>query len=515
MTAAKKSQTGALAPPSEMTPSQEEAFQALLPFCTGQGTGPRSRVLSGYAGTGKTWLAVHLIRAAGHAGLRVAVCAPTHKAVAVINNKLTEAGGAKIRTATLHALLGLKLQENHDGTVQIGLDRHPNTSYLENHDMIFIDESSMVGPELLAYIHRFTKTSEARILYIGDPGQLLPVTAKGVDRDTPPLQLTDDPEALARPPVFDLVPTRHHLTDIVRQKATGKPHPIVQFAQEIRRYIEGEAQAVFDPETIRIFLENNGTELGAVRLADADNMAAGVVKLRARRPDKDIRAIAWRNQTVDTCNRLIHNEMASVYGAVYQPGQPVPPFWLGETLVAREALYAFPLPTHIHEEGAKTWEKALAPQNKNRSHVGNLADLIPNNTEMVVRDCAPLLHPYLNIMSWFITADLADGDPIQFFVANDPREHQQLARKTWDSYRQGGRKTAEGFRRAWAVTRACAPVTHAYAMTAHKAQGSTFHYALIDLTDLYGMVRVSGRDEYHRALYVAVTRAAERVWLCT
>ncbi len=29
----------------------------------------------------------------------------------------------------------------------------------------------------------------------------------------------------------------------------------------------------------------------------------------------------------------------------------------------------------------------------------------------------------------------------------------------------------------------------------------------------YGMVGKSGADEYHRAFYVAVTRAAERVWI--
>ncbi|QQD74347.1 ATP-binding domain-containing protein [Acidithiobacillus ferrivorans] len=49
--------------------------------------------------------------------------------------------------------------------------------------------------------------------------------------------------------------------------------------------------------------------------------------------------------------------------------------------------------------------------------------------------------------------------------------------------------------------------------TAHKSQGSTFHYAIVDLNDLYSMVRKAGADEYHRAFYVAVTRASERVWI--
>ncbi|WP_408626792.1 hypothetical protein [Acidithiobacillus ferrivorans] len=35
----------------------------------------------------------------------------------------------------------------------------------------------------------------------------------------------------------------------------------------------------------------------------------------------------------------------------------------------------------------------------------------------------------------------------------------------------------------------------------------------MDLNDLYSMVRKAGADEYHRAFYVAVTRASERVWI--
>ena len=49
-------------------------------------------------------------------------------------------------------------------------------------------------------------------------------------------------------------------------------------------------------------------------------------------------------------------------------------------------------------------------------------------------------------------------------------------------------------------------------MTAHKSKGSTFHYTIVDLNDLYGMVKKAGAKEYHRAFYVAVTRAAEGAW---
>ncbi|MHB8253629.1 MAG: ATP-dependent DNA helicase [Acidiferrobacter sp.] len=507
--------------PNDATACQREAFAALLPFCTNQPSQVASQVLSGYAGTGKTWLAVHLIRAACDSGLRVAVCAPTHKAVSVIATKIEVGGGTKAWTGTLHALLGLKLKETHDGAMQIELDRHPKATYFEAYDIVFIDESSMVGPMLLSYIERFAQSAKPRVLYVGDPGQLLPVNAS--EAATGEKQLRWDTAAdgsTPPPPVFTLVPTHHHLTEIVRQKSTGKPHPIVQFAQELRRYIERETQGVFGPDAVRQYLTAHAAEMGgAVRIAQAQGIADGAVSLRRKRPNKDIRVIAWRNRIVDERNRFIHQGLALLYDGNATEGDKMAPFWVGETLVAREALYGFRATAGIIARDAKTWEQALAPQKDSKSttrltHGGELADLVPNNTEMVVQLCTAMPHPYLHIPSWHIVAGIPGDEPVEFFVADDNREYQQLIRKTWDSYRATQNRNTEDFRRAWAVTRACAPVMHTYAVTAHKAQGSTFHYALVDLADLSGMIQVSGADEYHRALYVAVTRATERVWLC-
>lgn len=505
--------------PSEATQSQQAAYAELAAFCTGLAAPHSARVLAGYAGTGKTWLAVQLMAAACEAKLRVAVCAPTHKAVSVILAKLDPSLHTQVWTGTLHALLGLKLKESQDGLLSIELDRHPRGSYFESFDIVFIDEASMVGPLLLSYIERFARSAAPRVLYIGDPGQLLPVSVRDVT-DPRQARFDETPEpGPVRPPVFTLVPHHHVLTEIVRQKTTGRAHPIVQFAQELRRYIEGEASGVFDPDAVRRYLAQHAPDLGgAVQLASAARIAEGCVSLRQRRPGKDIRVLAWRNRVVDERNRVIHHALAAAYGAQTEDQSPIPPFWPGETLVAREALYGFRTLVRIEDQSAATWERALAPPKNTQASGGGrrdgLADLIPNNTEMIVQHCVPRAHPYLAIPSWHISAHIVGGDTVDFFVAADAREHQRLIRQTWDQYRTAANRSAEGFRRAWAMTRACAPVTHAYAITAHKAQGSTFHYALVDLADLYGMVEIAGADEYHRALYVAVTRASERIWLC-
>ncbi len=505
--------------PKGSTLSQRRAFLALRAFCLEPSASSALRVLSGYAGTGKTWLAVRLVEAACAQGLRVAVCAPTHKAVSVITAKLTRTARAKVWSGTLHALLGLKLRETHEGVMRITLDRHPKTAYFESYDLVFVDEASMVGPDLLAHIERFVRGARTRVLYIGDPGQLLPVeeTPRADDRQ---LGLALDEQTDRAPPVFAQGTARHDLAEVVRQKSTGRPHPIIQFAGEIRRYIEGEARGVFDPEAIRGYIARHAGEMPGVHLAQARQAAEGAVTLRRRRPAKDIRVIAWRNRVVDERNRFIHRGLSALYGHGAGDADDGAPFWPGETLIAREAVYAFRPEARMSERGAQAWEEALAPTESTRPGQGAerrdaLVDLIPNNTEMAVVLCAAQPHPYLSIPSWHIRAKAAGSEePVDLFVAHDPAEYQRFVRQTWTTYRATEGRAPEDFRRAWAVTRACAPVMHAYAMTAHKAQGSTFHYALVDVADLYGLAAAGSADDYHRALYVAVTRAAEQVWLC-
>lgn len=503
--------------PEASTADQHTAFAELVQFIQGTWDGPQSQILSGYAGTGKTWLLVQLIMAANHQ--RVAVCAPTHKAVAVITAKLaaSEPKG-HIWSGTLHALLGLRLREDRDGGMQLDLDRQDKGTYFEDYNLVVIDEASMVGSQLLSYIAQFQHSGQRpRVLYVGDPGQLLPVEPEMDENGIGPLfAQTHASQTHHAPPVFEIIRDNHKLTEIIRQKSTGKPHPIALFAQEIRRYIEGTATGVFTPSIASAFIAEHANDMGRnVMLSPVDRIAAGAVTLRKRHPNKDIRVVAWRNQVVDRHNKFIHRELASLF----EPDDHLleAPFWKEETLVAREAMYGFKPAATAHLRGAKFWEEALSPtlegasqQKKERS---DDVVLIQNNTEMTVLSCVPMAHPYADIDSWWITAEMPGQEVVEFFVANSQTEHRSRQQAAWNEYRNAKRRTTAGSQRAWTITRACAPAMHGYAMTAHKSQGSTFDYAIVDLNDLYGIARKSSPDAYHRAFYVAVTRAAERVWI--
>lgn len=68
-------------------------------------------VLSGYAGTGKTFLSMVFLAAAEARGLCWTAVAPTHKAVGVLRGYLERAGLRPTwHPSTLHRLLRLKLR---------------------------------------------------------------------------------------------------------------------------------------------------------------------------------------------------------------------------------------------------------------------------------------------------------------------------------------------------------------------------------------------------------------------
>lgn len=155
--------------------------------------------LSGYAGTGKTTLAIHL---AQHAKGPVAFAAFTGKAAQVMRSKGCH--GAK----TIHSTIYHTETDIVTGEVSIRL-KDPNA--LSKFDMIVIDECSMVNEEIGKDLLSFG----IPVLVLGDPAQLPPVTGGGYFTNGKPDYL---------------------LTEVHRQAADS---PIIHLATEIR---EGRAR---------------------------------------------------------------------------------------------------------------------------------------------------------------------------------------------------------------------------------------------------------------------------------
>jgi hypothetical protein len=152
-----------------------------------------SFTISGHAGTGKTYVVKYIIKNLLK-GKRSLVTAPTHKAVRVIENFTSKKG------MTFHSLHGLRPNFSlEDFNIDnIKFESIGNNKF-NDYDIIFVDESSMIGGDLKFLNDTRSKQYRTKIIYIGDPLQLLPV------KENKPSD------------IFTKVDMSYNLTEVVRQ----------------------------------------------------------------------------------------------------------------------------------------------------------------------------------------------------------------------------------------------------------------------------------------------------------
>lgn len=156
-----------------LTADQQRAADAFATWLAAPGDGSPF-VMSGYAGTGKTFLCMALLAQVEAAGLCWTVVAPTHKAVGVLRRQLELSGlRPSWYPSTIHRLLRLKLKRERD------LERCEETEQtamaLEHLGLVLIDEASMVDSSLLEISLRCAHPFGTRLVFVGDPAQLPPV----------------------------------------------------------------------------------------------------------------------------------------------------------------------------------------------------------------------------------------------------------------------------------------------------------------------------------------------------
>lgn len=165
-------------------------------------------VLSGYAGTGKTYLLKHVVESLGlKAGKQAVFVAPTGKAASVLVKNGTPA-------STIHSLIYVLDEEDFEVDENGEIIRKGRLRFLRKEKigdgirLIVVDESSMVDNLIL----RDLLSYKIKCLFCGDNAQLPPVHGANV--------LLENPD--------------YQLTEIVRQE---KDNPIIALAQMAR---EGE-----------------------------------------------------------------------------------------------------------------------------------------------------------------------------------------------------------------------------------------------------------------------------------
>lgn len=163
-------------------------------------------ILSGYAGTGKTFLINHVVQEILHlkAGTEAVYVTPTGKAATVLIKNGTVAG-------TVHSLIYTRNEEDFDVDENGEIIEKQSLSFIkrekisEKIKLIIIDEASMIGEEVLRDLLSFG----VKCLFSGDCAQLPPVNSA--------CNLLEHPDYM--------------MTEIVRQAADN---PIIRIATMAR-----------------------------------------------------------------------------------------------------------------------------------------------------------------------------------------------------------------------------------------------------------------------------------------
>ena len=137
---------------------------------------------------------------------------------------------------------------------------------------------------------------------------------------------------------------------------------------------------------------------------------------------------------------------------------------------------------------------------------------IPGQMVLSTSDEATILSVYevtlMGLPCWQLTLDNGEAIPVPKDPAAFKAQLDELKKE-----KQHGKY--------WLLKESVADVTYAYALTGHRAQGSTYRYAFVDVADLArckGMARTVDGDrvyQMNQLAYVALSRPTERLILNT
>lgn len=378
----------------------------------------RSVSLIGYAGTGKTLLTSRIVSALELEGKCVTVTAPTHKAAGQLYLRL----GRPVNT--LHSALGLSEHIDHrTGKVSFRpSDKGLYENSVMDSDVLVVDESSMVGDDLLNYVKDALPAS-ATVVWVGDDAQLPPVGEK----ECPALRSADV--------TFRLEQVRRHGGDILR-----------------------EAQRIREARTTRGGIPRPRGGDGVVVYGPGEGWLDRAVDAIREHGESEVRILCWTNKMVRAACDQVH---ASLYGA------EAPPWVSGQRIVALEPVLA---------GGSLSSLMGQSDRVLHTSEEARIVSAAPSEVEGV--PCWDVTAT--NGAGFRFRIDVLTDSGKDAYDARC-RDLRQTALSVPEDDKQARKKAWRDF---YGFSRAFAKVERVYAMTVHKSQGSTYRHVWVNLKDI-------------------------------
>lgn len=430
--------------------------------------------LAGYAGTGKTTIIKKII---DEFRGRIVVSAPTHKAKKVIMMITQEDG------ETLHALLGLSPDLNLD-------EFNPNKPIFNpisdpkmgTYNLVVIDEASMINEDLYELIKKeAAHWKQVKILFMGDHAQIPPIgEKKSIVFDTKEIEL-------------------HQLTQIMRQEENN---PLAVIYSELRNNLSdvyggfSRVSAVNADNEGVVFTKNkNQFRDRLIEIFTSDEYAGNMDYAKL---------IAWRNVTVMQSNDIIRKAIFGEHANILEAN---------EVLMAYRSIRARQQFFNLIDNSADYKVMRVSDQQKNEFGLDgfkvNIRELLPTGKYMY-RNIFILDHRDFDNLHTY--AEIHDG--LKTIAKNT--KHKNDWRKYYAFRRESLLmvkiiKFRDGSLRESDET-IVKDLDYGYAITGHKAQGSTYEHVFVLEDDISMNSKTKERNQIK---YVALTRPKKTATVLT
>jgi len=447
-------------------------------------------IIKGYAGTGKTFLVRKLIEYILQTDeqSKIAILAPTNKAVKVLykgsaNNKTGQKvymfddvfdSDSRIVYSTVHKMLALREVIKDNGEQVFEADTW-GAADISEYTHFFIDEGFMVSDKLCAEL--ISNTPGAKIIFLGDPAQVPPIgKAESV--------------LLEQQSAFKF--KQLELTEIMRQKGDNA---IIKNSFLIR-----ENLLVHNPIP-NLYTELNANGEGVIHV-DAITERNEIYKIIERyvkdlafKEDPDFfKILTWKRETSDYINGIAREIMY---------GKDTPRFVVGERLLTTKPV----LEKFQKKYGKKSyinWRVTMSNSEELTVEQIALGEIrVTEDFPVQIYKCYDLTVSYLDpfdnqIIRKVIKVLHEDSRPECYAKMDEMHKLalQGIHKGNWVKY--------------YNFLKYFAYVDYNYALTVHRAQGSTYENVLVLEEDIDKNFKIKERN---RIKYTAYTRASKRLYV--
>ena len=404
---------------NKLTKAQQQALEQLKSFLRSNQSFFR---LSGYAGTGKSFLICHLIEWLDAHDFEFVIAAPTNKAAKSLMQVGTSVG-INIDVKTVAQLLGQQPEINEETGVEEFTSA--GDAEFDDYDVMIVDEFSMINrSNFEEIVEAIALTIDTKVIFVGDEAQLPPVKEQ-----QPMVAISNHIDDTA---ILDEVVRYEGEIAVVAEKIRSDE----QYARKMYPFCTSEDRTIVcQPrqewlKTVTEYFQEEDCKSN---------------------PDY-ARLLVWRNKTAGNANRFVRSRLW---------GKDVPIFVPGDRLIARKPLFR-PRPG---QKGKNKWG-VLINNSEECSVIGQ-----PTIKQLSFDKIA---YQYRSVP---VKTDAGFEVNLSVLTEQGTRLRDEMIKeyvekKQWNKY--------------FDLSRTFDDVTYAYSLTVHKAQGSGIDYVFLDTEDMRG-----------------------------